>query len=299
MSNQEMQFSDPDWKPSQHLPMGESPQEQEEYRPRPLSTDPREQQQWNAAQEGYTQVPPNAKVAPQPSSRWRIWAIVALVLSTLVLIARLVLLGVHVFVNSSGPTSTMNTYCNALKSGDYQTAYHQFSSGLQSQIAEAQYATIYPSFAKLGLGKITNCAVSNVNNAAGSGTFSITFASGNTLDQDAALVNQNGSWQINGYQTHSSPALTLVIFCGDLLSQNYPAAYDQLSISQHNRQSEAQFANLFIRDTVSSCMVSNVNDTSGTGSITRTYANGSSNTFDYTLIDENGTWKINTRQLHP
>src|SRR2546425_5725812 len=71
MSNQEMQFADPDWKPSQQLHKKESPQEQEAYRPQPINADPREQQQWRAAQaappqqEGYAGLPPYAGIAPQ------------------------------------------------------------------------------------------------------------------------------------------------------------------------------------------------------------------------------------------
>ena len=243
-------------------------------------------------------VQPPYAAAPQPPTRRRLWIIWgAIGIGALVLIAGLVVFGVIAFMNLPTPTSTLNAFCSALKSGDYQTAYNQFSSALQSQIAEVQFAALYDP--NLGLGKVTNCTVSNVNNAAGSGMINTTFASGNTLVFDYALVNQSGTWKINGYRARSSPTLTLLIFCYALKSQNYPAAYNQLSSSQQRQQSEAQFANLFIRDTVTTCMVSNVNDTAGTGSITRTYANGSSNTFDYTLIVEHGTWKINTRHLRP
>jgi len=60
MSNQEMQFADPDWKPSQQLDTKTNPQEQEVYNPQPVNADSREQNQWRAAapappqQEGYT-----------------------------------------------------------------------------------------------------------------------------------------------------------------------------------------------------------------------------------------------------
>jgi putative adhesin len=103
MSNQEMQFADPDWKPSQQLDEKASPQEQEAYRPQPINGDPREQQQWRAAQaappqqEGYTGLPPYAGVAPgqiqsrdyrQPQYRRRgrgpwLWIILAIILFSL------------------------------------------------------------------------------------------------------------------------------------------------------------------------------------------------------------------------
>jgi DUF4097 and DUF4098 domain-containing protein YvlB len=64
MSNQEMQFADPDWKPSQQLDTKNDPQEQEAYNPQPVNTDYREQNKWRTAppsppqQEGYTGLRP-------------------------------------------------------------------------------------------------------------------------------------------------------------------------------------------------------------------------------------------------
>src|SRR6266702_7025800 len=60
MSNQEMQFADPDWKPSQQLDPKNNPQEQEVYNTQPVNTDYRDQNKWRTApplppqQEGYT-----------------------------------------------------------------------------------------------------------------------------------------------------------------------------------------------------------------------------------------------------
>ncbi len=71
MSNQEMQFADPDWKPSQQLNNKTNPQEQEEYVPQPINADYREQNQLGAAppppplQDGYTGLRPYAGPAPQ------------------------------------------------------------------------------------------------------------------------------------------------------------------------------------------------------------------------------------------
>jgi limonene-1,2-epoxide hydrolase len=208
----------------------------------------------------------------------------------------LVLYGVIAFVNRSTPTKTLNAFCSALKSGDYQTAYNQLSSDLQSKSgSEAQFAVEYAS--NLGLGKITNCTVTNVNDAAGSGTISAAFADGGTLVDDYILVNESGSWKINSQQTRSSPTITLHAYCDALNRGDYQTAYNQLSSTAQSQVSEAQFANLFIGNPVTSCMVSNVDDTAGTGSISFTFANGGSNVRDYTLIDENGTWKIVSGRL--
>jgi DUF4097 and DUF4098 domain-containing protein YvlB len=71
MSNQEMQFADPDWKPSQQLDPKTSPGEREAPNPQPINTDYREHNQWRAAppaptqQEGYTGLRPYTSPPPQ------------------------------------------------------------------------------------------------------------------------------------------------------------------------------------------------------------------------------------------
>jgi putative adhesin len=71
MSNQEMQFADPDWKPTQPLEKKTNSQEREAFIPQPINADPREQSQWRTAppsppqQEGYTGLRPYAGTAPQ------------------------------------------------------------------------------------------------------------------------------------------------------------------------------------------------------------------------------------------
>jgi hypothetical protein len=71
MSNQEMQFADPDWKPTQPLAKQTSSQEQETFIPQPINADPREQSKWRTAppsppqQEGYAGLRPYAGPTPQ------------------------------------------------------------------------------------------------------------------------------------------------------------------------------------------------------------------------------------------
>jgi Putative adhesin len=70
MNNQEMQFADPDWKPSQQLDTQNNAQEQEVYTPQPVNSDYREQNKWSTApssmpqQEGYTGLRPYAGPVP-------------------------------------------------------------------------------------------------------------------------------------------------------------------------------------------------------------------------------------------
>ena len=71
MSNQEMHFADPDWKPTQPLAKQTSSQEQETFIPQPVNADPREQSKWRTAppsppqQEGYAGLRPYAGPTPQ------------------------------------------------------------------------------------------------------------------------------------------------------------------------------------------------------------------------------------------
>jgi putative adhesin len=70
MSNQEMQFADPDWKPSQQLGMKTDTQEQAPYNPQPINADLREQPQEKIAppqQDVYAGLPPYAGTAPRQS----------------------------------------------------------------------------------------------------------------------------------------------------------------------------------------------------------------------------------------
>ena len=70
---------------------------------------------------------------------------------------------------SPSPSQVLTTYCGAFAKGDYQTAYNLFSSSLQSQIgSESQFAS------SLASNKVTNCNGTNIRDAAGTGTLTLT-----------------------------------------------------------------------------------------------------------------------------
>jgi hypothetical protein len=193
----------------------------------------------------------------------------------------------------STPSLTLTTYCNALAGQDYQTAYNQLSTNLQSQIGtESQFAAIATA------NQLKGCIVKNVNNVAGTGTITYNRSDANNVSATATFVNQHGTWMINTLHSISTPTETLLTYCSDLKSQNYQNAYDQLSNAAQSQETEAQFAANFNGVTLTECKVSNVNDSAGTGSITYTLTNGRTATFDYTLVNENNTWKINSERQH-
>lgn len=143
-----------------------------------------------AAIPGYA-APAGAPV--QRRSRRRLWIILGIVGGVLLL---LIILFAVIGANASTPTKTLNAFCNALKSGDYPTAYNQLSSGLQKQFgSESEFALVFSTNGNLG--KVTDCSVSNVNDSAGSGTINYTFSSGNTLVDDYVLIQENNTWKIN------------------------------------------------------------------------------------------------------
>lgn len=191
------------------------------------------------------------------------------------------------------PSLTLNTYCNALTGHDYQTAYNQLSTNLQSQVgSESQFAAIFTAE------QLKSCTVKNVNDATRTGIITYNRSDANNTSATATFINQHGTWMIDTLHSISTPTETLLSYCSALKSQDYQTAYDQLSNAAQSQETEAQFAANFNGVTLTECKVSNVNDPAGTGSITYTFANGRTGTFDYTLVDEHNTWKINSERQH-
>ena len=83
-----------------------------------------------------------------------------------------------------------------------------------------------------------------------------------------------------------------------LKTGDYQTAYNQLSSATQSQETEAQFAASLTANKVTVCTVSNVNDTAGTGTISYTVADGSTSVIYYTLINNNGTWKIDSGKQH-
>src|ERR1700731_2309385 len=81
MSDQEMQFADPDWKPTRPLDKNKAQQEQEVYTPQPINVEPQEQQTWQSSvplpdyHDGYTgsgpQIPPAEKIGYAGTNSYR------------------------------------------------------------------------------------------------------------------------------------------------------------------------------------------------------------------------------------
>lgn len=191
----------------------------------------------------------------------------------------------------SSSSVTLTTYCSALAASDYQTAYNQLSVSFQRDFGnEGGFANTIEE------NQIKGCSVSSVDDAVGTGMIAYLLSDGNKVSAAASLVRENGIWKIYELKQISSPTYTLLSYCHALESQDYQAAYNQLSSAQQSQETEAQFAANFSTATVSNCTVSNVNDSAGNGEITYTLSNGVNGTLYYTLVDESGTWKIDSER---
>jgi hypothetical protein len=262
------------------------------YPPVAAATPPYMGNSFGVQQGGYAPPPP-----VQKPSRRGLWIALSAIVGILLIGA--IVFSVIGYVNRSTPTKTLNAFCNALKGGNYQTAYNQLSSGLQAKFgSEAQFAAGYSTNA--GLGKITGCTVGNVDDGAGTGTLSYSLSGGSSssLVVDYTLIDENGVSKINAQHPRSNPALTLTTYCNAMVGGDYQTAYNQFSSSAQSQiGTEAQFAAFATSLKLKDCTVSNVNDTAGTGTVTYIRGDGNKVSAVETLVKENGTWKIKAQQF--
>ena len=153
------------------------------------------------AQPAYVAPPPGvpgAGVPPARQSRRTLWIVLGIVGGVLVLGIIACVVVFAVVANSSTPSKTLQAYCDALKTRDYQTAYNQFSSNVQSQISEAQYASIEDGSVR-SLNGISSCSVSNVTqgDTTATGTITYTFGDGRSGPLPYSLVKENNAWKIS------------------------------------------------------------------------------------------------------
>ena len=108
------------------------------------------------------------------------------------------------------------------------------------------------------------------------------------------------------FVNRSTPTKTLQAYCDAIKTNNAQEAYNQLSSRVKSQTTQQEFTtsfnnaerllNLPLVGGISDCTVSNVqeNGSSATGSIVITVKNGSRSTpVEASLLNENGTWKIN------
>lgn len=287
-------MSQPEFEPTVYAGFGQG--SNPSYPPMAAATPPYMGNSFGVQQGGYAPPPPVQEPQQKPSRRG-LWIALSAIVGVLLIGA--IVFGVIGYMNRSTPTKTLNAFCNALKGGNYQTAYNQLSSGLQAKFgSEAQFATGYSTNA--GLGKITGCTVGNVDDGAGTGTLSYSLSGGSSssLVVDYILIDENGASRINAQHPRSNPSLTLTTYCNALVGGDYQTAYNQFSnTAQSQIGTEAQFASFATSLKLKDCTVSNVNDTAGTGTVAYIRGDGNKVRAVETLVKENGTWKIKAQQF--
>lgn len=96
----------------------------------------------------------------------------------------------------SSPDMTLNTFCNALKIGDFQSAYSELSSTLKSQHSEPQFESDFGgltcSYSKISVSGINAAALATFTDSTGA-----TSSGAFTLSEDH---NSNNDWKISGIQ---------------------------------------------------------------------------------------------------
>ena len=143
-------------------------------------------------------VPPypgyGAPVQPRRSQRG-LWLTLGIVGGVLVLLC--VVVSVIALANVSSPGKTLDTFCNALTSGDTHTAYTQFSTSLQNRVQEAQFREA------LSVDRVTSCTHGSPDQSGDSATADLTivYTSGNIENDVVALIrDSDGNWKIDNVQ---------------------------------------------------------------------------------------------------
>jgi hypothetical protein len=130
--------------------------------------------------------------------------IVILVLVAVATVAVVVVGAVLLFVNhapGSTPDQTLTTFCNAVNSGDGQTAYNQLSTAAMSRVSEAQFASNLHALTSQS--PIINCTYKNVQQNGSTATATMFIGPedpanlGLPPSAPVRLVNENNVWKID------------------------------------------------------------------------------------------------------
>lgn len=147
------------------------------------------------------QPPPSSVASPAPvQKKSRRWLWIILSIAAFLLVVGALVLAYFVYVTPAAQNAVAQTYCNALKQDDYQTAYNQLSSQRQSQETEQQFAANSGSFSGsisfgsgtssgTSLGSVTDCSYDK------SGLIELKYSNGTFLIAPVTWVFEGG-WKI-------------------------------------------------------------------------------------------------------
>jgi FHA domain len=127
-------------------------------------------------------------IPPAKQSRRTLWIVLGVVGG--VVIIGIIALFALVSAFASTPPKTLDTFCNALKSRDYQTAYNQLSSFRKTKISEPDFANLFTP--------ANSCTYSTPSENGSTATTTLTFFTGSgSVDGPTNMVQENGVWKID------------------------------------------------------------------------------------------------------
>lgn len=141
-----------------------------------------------------------AQTRPARSAGGRSWlfiGVAGIILLALVIGSVVFFLNHSFMASSNAASQTLTTYCNALKSQDYQTAYAQLASGMKNQLKESDFAYSWQQK------KVSSCTVdtsaanaASCSNTSCSGSITFFFSDGSSGSDQYQLIQENGQWKI-------------------------------------------------------------------------------------------------------
>jgi hypothetical protein len=130
---------------------------------------------------------PGAGIPPKRSRR-TLWIVLGIVGG--VVIIGIIALFALVTAFASTPPKTLDTFCNALKSRDYQTAYNQLSSFRKTKISESDFANLFTP--------ANSCTYSTPTQNGSTATTTLTFfTSSGSVDGPTNMIQESGVWKID------------------------------------------------------------------------------------------------------
>jgi hypothetical protein len=127
----------------------------------------------------------------EKENRGKIWLALGITALVVLIVALL-------FGNAHSPGKTLDTFCGALQSGDYQTAFNQLAPAQQAlYTSESEFASTQSQ------DKVTSCTSNGVNIAGNTATATLILtSSGSGLSTRTVILVQDSSfnWRIDGFK---------------------------------------------------------------------------------------------------